>query len=53
MGVTAGASTPDWIIKEVIEKMNVFDENSKERINEAINETQKVVNDTETAEEKY
>ena len=52
VGVTAGASTPDWIIKEVIEKMNVFDENSKERINEAINETQKVVNDTETAEEK-
>lgn len=26
VGVTAGASTPDWIIKEVIETMNEFEE---------------------------
>jgi ribosomal protein S1/(E)-4-hydroxy-3-methyl-but-2-enyl pyrophosphate reductase len=26
IGITAGASTPDWIIKEVIEKMNQLDE---------------------------
>ncbi len=26
IGVTAGASTPDWIIEEVIERMTMFDE---------------------------
>ena len=26
VGVTAGASTPDWIIKEVVERMSEFDE---------------------------
>ncbi len=26
VGVTAGASTPDWIIKEVIDRMNEFEE---------------------------
>jgi ribosomal protein S1/(E)-4-hydroxy-3-methyl-but-2-enyl pyrophosphate reductase len=26
VGVTAGASTPDWIIEEVIERMTMFDE---------------------------
>ena len=52
VGITAGASTPDWIIKEVIEKMNLFDENNKEKINEAINGEQKVANDLEVTEEK-
>lgn len=33
LGVTAGASTPDWIIEEVIERMTMFDE--MEKINEA------------------
>ncbi|MEN6461605.1 MAG: bifunctional 4-hydroxy-3-methylbut-2-enyl diphosphate reductase/30S ribosomal protein S1 [Syntrophomonas sp.] len=28
VGITAGASTPDWIIKEVLEKMSEFDENA-------------------------
>ena len=32
LGVTAGASTPDWIIEEVIERMTMFDE--MEKINE-------------------
>ncbi|AOT73342.1 4-hydroxy-3-methylbut-2-enyl diphosphate reductase [Geosporobacter ferrireducens] len=31
IGVTAGASTPDWIIKEVIEKMSSMDQNNNER----------------------
>jgi len=26
LGITAGASTPDWIIKEVVEKMTQFDD---------------------------
>ena len=26
VGITAGASTPDWIIKEVVEKLKVYDE---------------------------
>lgn len=29
VGITAGASTPDWIIKEVITKMNEFDNELK------------------------
>ncbi len=33
IGVTAGASTPDWIIKEVIEKMSSMDENYNEMMN--------------------
>lgn len=28
VGITAGASTPDWIIKEVLERMSEFDENA-------------------------
>lgn len=30
IGITAGASTPDWIIKEVIEKMNEFNTQENE-----------------------
>ena len=52
VGITAGASTPDWIIKEVIEKMNLFDENNKEKMNEAINQEQKIAADPEATEEK-
>ena len=52
VGITAGASTPDWIIKEVIEKMNLFDENNKEKMKETINQDQKVANDPEATEEK-
>lgn len=28
VGVTAGASTPDWIIKEVLDRMSQYDENA-------------------------
>ena len=33
IGVTAGASTPDWIIKEAIEKMSSMDQNNNEMMN--------------------
>ena len=51
VGITAGASTPDWIIKEVIEKMNTLEENNKEKINDALNEEQIIGEETETIEE--
>ncbi|MDD2619261.1 MAG: bifunctional 4-hydroxy-3-methylbut-2-enyl diphosphate reductase/30S ribosomal protein S1 [Syntrophomonadaceae bacterium] len=28
IGITAGASTPDWIIKEVLDRMTAYDENN-------------------------
>lgn len=28
VGITAGASTPDWIIKEVLDRMTAYDENN-------------------------
>ncbi|MDD3268707.1 MAG: bifunctional 4-hydroxy-3-methylbut-2-enyl diphosphate reductase/30S ribosomal protein S1, partial [Syntrophomonadaceae bacterium] len=28
LGITAGASTPDWIIKEVLDRMTAYDENN-------------------------
>ena len=38
-GVTAGASTPDWIIKEVLDKMAEFEENiNQEEQNPVVNE---------------
>lgn len=33
IGITAGASTPDWIIKEVIVKMSSIDQNNNEMMN--------------------
>lgn len=33
IGITAGASTPDWIIKEVIDKMNTADQHNNEMMN--------------------
>ncbi len=46
VGVTAGASTPDWIIKEVVGRMsneeNANVVNQKEEINEEIKEERKV-----------
>lgn len=49
VGVTAGASTPDWIIEEVIEKMTMFDEEVRKT-----NEEEKVTAGPEevTPEEK-
>ncbi len=38
VGVTAGASTPDWIIEEVIERMTMFDD-ELEKVEESTVET--------------
>lgn len=35
-GITAGASTPDWIIKEVMDRMTLLEENDNQEINEEI-----------------
>jgi len=34
VGITAGASTPDWIIKEVLDKMTEYEENTNQDENE-------------------
>jgi (E)-4-hydroxy-3-methyl-but-2-enyl pyrophosphate reductase len=42
VGVTAGASTPDWIIKEVVKQMEEFNENNKgENTEEPMEQNQK------------
>ena len=33
VGITAGASTPDWIIKEVMDRMTLLEENDKQETN--------------------
>jgi len=39
VAITAGASTPDWIIKEVLDKMTEFEEKSQQELEQdAINE---------------
>jgi ribosomal protein S1/(E)-4-hydroxy-3-methyl-but-2-enyl pyrophosphate reductase len=40
IGITAGASTPDWIIKEVIDKMTEMDKMKQQETNEQTSEEQ-------------
>lgn len=40
VGITAGASTPDWIIKEVIDKMTEMDKMKQQETNEQTSEEQ-------------
>lgn len=47
IGITAGASTPAWIIKEVIQKMEDYLDETKERLEEAGQETTKEEQKTE------
>ncbi|NLO89723.1 MAG: bifunctional 4-hydroxy-3-methylbut-2-enyl diphosphate reductase/30S ribosomal protein S1 [Clostridia bacterium] len=47
VGVTAGASTPDWIIEEVVGRMMEFNENLEEKIEE---ENQKDLEDQTKSE---
>jgi ribosomal protein S1/(E)-4-hydroxy-3-methyl-but-2-enyl pyrophosphate reductase len=44
VGITAGASTPDWIIKEVLDRMSEYDENAvkEQQIEETVNNEQSV-----------
>lgn len=37
VGITAGASTPDWIIKEVFDRMTGYDQNQNNEQNELLN----------------
>lgn len=39
IGITAGASTPDWIIKEVVKKVNNADNNEMNKMMEEIEKT--------------
>ncbi len=36
LGITAGASTPDWIIKEVLDRMTQFDDGAPQERNEEV-----------------
>jgi 4-hydroxy-3-methylbut-2-enyl diphosphate reductase len=38
VGVTAGASTPDWIIKEVLDRMTEFDDGAPQEQNQTVQE---------------
>jgi 4-hydroxy-3-methylbut-2-enyl diphosphate reductase len=40
VGITAGASTPDWIIKEVVEKMTQFDDGALQEQKEELANTE-------------
>jgi 4-hydroxy-3-methylbut-2-enyl diphosphate reductase len=41
VGITAGASTPDWIIKEVLDRMSEYDETAaQQQIEETVNTEQ-------------
>jgi ribosomal protein S1/(E)-4-hydroxy-3-methyl-but-2-enyl pyrophosphate reductase len=51
LGITAGASTPDWIIKEVIDKMTEMD-NMKQQPEEMNNTQEEPVNGETVAENK-
>ena len=42
VGITAGASTPDWIIKEVIDKMTEMDKMKQQEANEQTPEEQNI-----------
>lgn len=35
-GVTAGASTPDWIIKEVLDRMTAYEEKENQELNQEV-----------------
>lgn len=54
VGITAGASTPDWIIKEVLERMTEFDgapqEQNEEKLNEEISTEETFVKETSAQE---
>ncbi|HBT20517.1 MAG TPA: bifunctional 4-hydroxy-3-methylbut-2-enyl diphosphate reductase/30S ribosomal protein S1 [Peptococcaceae bacterium] len=50
VGVTAGASTPDWIIEEVVSKMMEFKDNLEEKIEEIEEEKQKTLQDQKESE---
>jgi len=50
IGITAGASTPDWIIKEVLDRMLEYEENSRQ---EALEEEKSSTQNKENNEESF
>ncbi len=52
LGITAGASTPDWIIKEVIDKMTELDNVKQERENMQDDEKTEIENTEAEVEDK-
>lgn len=50
VGITAGASTPDWIIKEVLDRMTAYDENNglvenQEKMEQEVNSAETPANE--------
>lgn len=50
LGITAGASTPDWIIKEVLDRMTAYDEKDNQEMNQDM-ENQVIQENQETGSE--
>jgi ribosomal protein S1/(E)-4-hydroxy-3-methyl-but-2-enyl pyrophosphate reductase len=49
VGITAGASTPDWIIKEVLERMLEYQENNQEKEEETVSDQKNDDNNQENS----
>jgi 4-hydroxy-3-methylbut-2-enyl diphosphate reductase len=52
-GITAGASTPDWVIKEVIGKMQEINDNTIENQENVIEEQESMIESQESMMEEY
>ncbi len=50
LGITAGASTPDWIIKEVLDRMTAYEEKDNQELNQEM-ENQVIQQDQEMENE--
>lgn len=53
VGITAGASTPDWKIKEVVDRMTMFDEQENQEFNQENQNQQEPVQEEQPQEESF
>jgi len=53
VGITAGASTPDWIIKEVLDRMTEFDDGAPQEQNQEKLVPEPLVQDNSAGEESF
>jgi ribosomal protein S1/(E)-4-hydroxy-3-methyl-but-2-enyl pyrophosphate reductase len=53
VGVTAGASTPDWIIKEVLDRMTQFDDDAPQEQIQENQPEQKLTQENENNEDNF
>ncbi|NLX03223.1 MAG: bifunctional 4-hydroxy-3-methylbut-2-enyl diphosphate reductase/30S ribosomal protein S1 [Syntrophomonadaceae bacterium] len=51
VAITAGASTPDWIIKEVLDRMTEFEEKSQQELEQEATSEQDIKKEEETTNE--